>query len=247
VTVEVKRGVPTHVLLDPAEQIQFIAPGVGSECTRDDDSWCITAARGGAQLFVHPKSAARGSNIVAIATDRRAYSVRFVVLAENSPLEPVYRLTFLYPTRVAAAVPPPVAVSPAVPTGPSESELLAMRLKQAPSLVNGAYSMKAGKASADIEPLMVWDDGRFTYFKYPANREVPAVFQVDGTGQETVVNARMDGDFLIADLVARRFYLRRGRAVVGVWNDAFDLDGLPPENGVTVPGVERIERLGASK
>ena len=27
--------------------------------------------------------------------------------------------------------------------------------------------------------------------------------------------------------------------MVGVWNDAFDLDGAPPAKGTTVPGVER--------
>jgi type IV secretion system protein VirB9 len=33
--------------------------------------------------------------------------------------------------------------------------------------------------------------------------------------------------------------LRAGSAVVGVWNEAFDLDGLPPGNGTTVSGVDR--------
>ena len=33
--------------------------------------------------------------------------------------------------------------------------------------------------------------------------------------------------------------LRAGSAVVAVWNDAFDLDGVPPERGTTVPGVRR--------
>ena len=36
----------------------------------------------------------------------------------------------------------------------------------------------------------------------------------------------------------RRFLL--GLAVVGVWNEAFDLDGVPPGGGTTVPGVQRV-------
>jgi type IV secretion system protein VirB9 len=41
--------------------------------------------------------------------------------------------------------------------------------------------------------------------------------------------------------------LRAGNAVVGIWNEAFDPDGLPPTGGTTVPGVERttIERASA--
>jgi type IV secretion system protein VirB9 len=34
--------------------------------------------------------------------------------------------------------------------------------------------------------------------------------------------------------------LRAGSAVVGIWNDAFDLDGVPPTDGTTAPGVQRV-------
>ena len=34
--------------------------------------------------------------------------------------------------------------------------------------------------------------------------------------------------------------LRAGSAVVGLWNEAFDLDGKPPGDGTTVPGVQRV-------
>lgn len=244
VTVLAKRGVPTHVLLDAAEHIQFVAPGIGSECSREEDTWCVTAPKNGTQLFVKPKTAAQGSNIIAISTDRRVYSLRFVLLADEDPREPAYRLTFTYPAKPVAVV---EAAAPALPSGPSEGELIAIRLRQSPELVNGDYTVALGKHSEDIAPTMVWDDGRFTYFKFPANREIPAVFQIDGTGQESVVNARMEGDFLVADLIGRQFYLRRGRAVVGVWNEAFDLDGIPAKGGTTVPGIERVLRAGANK
>jgi len=63
-----------------------------------------------------------------------------------------------------------------------------------------------------------------------------------GDGSETVLNARMEGDLLVTDRVSRRLMLRAGSAVVGVWNDAFDLDGVPPNNGTTVSGVNRALR-----
>ena len=52
-------------------------------------------------------------------------------------------------------------------------------------------------------------------------------------------HARMEDDLLVVDRVSRRLMLRAGSAVVGVWNEAFDLDGVPPDGGTTVPGVQR--------
>ena len=69
---------------------------------------------------------------------------------------------------------------------------------------------------------------------------MPAVFQVLGDGSETLVNARMEDDLLVVDRVSRRLVLRSGSAVVGLWNEAFDLDGVPLTGGATVPGVQRV-------
>jgi type IV secretion system protein VirB9 len=131
------------------------------------------------------------------------------------------------------------ALAVAEPSSPSPAELIKERLTAAPQPVNSSYSIAEGKGSEDIVPTLVFDDGRFTYLRFPNNREVPAVFHVLPDGSETVVNARMEGDLLVADRVSRRLMLRAGSAVVGVWNDAFDLDGVPPSNGTTVSGVDR--------
>jgi type IV secretion system protein VirB9 len=128
---------------------------------------------------------------------------------------------------------------PDLPAPINPAELIKERLGAAPQLVNSTYAIAEGKNSEDIVPTLVFDDGRFTYLKFPNNREVPAVFHVLPDGSETVVNARMEGDLLVADRVSRRLMLRAGSAVVGVWNDAFDLDGVPPSNGTTAPGVDR--------
>ena len=73
------------------------------------------------------------------------------------------------------------------------------------------------------------------------------MFHVLGDGSETLVNVRMEDDLLVVDRVSRRLMLRAGSAVVGIWNEAFDLDGAPPHDGTTVPGVERALRAGAGE
>jgi type IV secretion system protein VirB9 len=129
----------------------------------------------------------------------------------------------------------------------SPARVLNERLQARPQVLNSHYTVSEGAASQDIVPTMVFDDGRFTYLKFPGNREVPAVFQVQADGSEALLNTRMDEDLLVVDRVSRKLVLRAGQAVVGVHNEAFDVDGIPPEDGTTVPGVRRVMRDGPAR
>jgi type IV secretion system protein VirB9 len=243
VTVFVKRGVVTDIVLDANEAITDVASGLGADCAKPDSSWCVAAQPGGRHLFVKPKSTAGAANNIAVVTDKRTHSFRFVVLADRDARQPVYRLSVKAATPAPIMSPTPLApvaaLAIAEPSPPSPAEFVKERLTAAPQPVNSSYSIAEGKGSEDIVPTLVFDDGRFTYLRFPNNREVPAIFHVLPDGSETVVNARMEGDLLVADRVSRRLMLRAGSAVVGVWNDAFDLDGVPPSNGTTVSGVDR--------
>jgi len=252
VTVPVKRGVVTLVALDPDEAITEVAAGLGGDCAKPEAAWCVAAQPGGRNLFVKAKSTAGAPNNLAVVTDRRTHSFRFVVLADNDPKAPVYRLVVkapvvrtATPARLALRDTGPLVALPAVPAPPSPQEVIAERLQAKAQVLNSNYSIAEGKGSDDIVPTLVFDDGRFTYFRFPGNREVPAVFHVLGDGSETLVNARMEEDLLVVDRVSRRLMLRSGSAVVGVWNEAFDLDGVPPDGGTTVPGVQRVFKAEA--
>jgi type IV secretion system protein VirB9 len=243
VTVPVKRGVVTLVMLDTDESITDVAAGLGGDCAKAESAWCVAAQPGGRNLFVKPKSTASAANNLAVVTDRRTHAFRFVVLADGDPKPPVYRLLVKAPARVAArlALPDaaPLVALPAVPPPPPPQQVVAERLQAKPQVMNTQYSIAEGTGSQDIVPTLVYDDGRFTYLRFPGNREVPAVFHVLGDGSETLVNVRMEDDLLVVDRVSRRLMLRAGSAVVGLWNEAFDLDGKPPGDGTTVPGVQR--------
>ena len=252
VTVAVKRGVVTLVVLDADEAITEVAAGLGGDCTKADAAWCIAAQPGGRNLFIKAKSSASAANTLAVVTDRRTHSFRFVVLADEDPKPPVYRLVLKAPARVA---PParlalrdaaPLMALPVVLPPPSPHQVVAERLQAKPQVMNTQYSIAEGDGSQDIVPTLVFDDGRFTYLRFPGNREVPAVFHVLGDGSETLVNARMEDDLLVVDRVSRRLMLRAGSAVVGLWNEAFDLDGKPPGEGTTVPGVRRVLKADAN-
>lgn len=246
VTVPVKRGVVTLVVLDPDESISEVAAGLGGDCTKADAAWCVAAQPGGRNLFVKAKSSASAANNLAVVTDRRTHTFRFVVLADGDPKPPVYRLVIKAPPRAVSAArlamrdAAPLVALPAIPPPPSPQQVVAERLQAKPQVMNTQYSIAEGTGSQDIVPSLVYDDGRFTYLRFPGNREVPAVFHVLGDGSETLVNARMEDDLLVVDRVSRKLMLRAGSAVVGLWNEAFDLDGRPPGDGTTVPGVQRV-------
>ena len=71
-----------------------------------------------------------------------------------------------------------------------------------------------------IAPIKAFDDGRFTYLQFPAiNGTIPAIFAVDTYGDESLVNFRIRGDFVVIEQVNAVFTLRYGRDAVCLFND----------------------------
>ena len=250
VTVPVKRGMVTLVVFDPDEVITEVAVGQGGDCSKAEAVWCVAAQPGGRTLFVKAKSGADAPNNLVVVTDRRTHALRFVVLPDNDRQHPVYRLSVKAPaqpkpsTGLSAKDLAALAALPPLPSQPAPQQLVAERLQAKPTVMNTQYSLAEGDGSQDIVPTLVYDDGRFTYLRFPGNRGVPAVFHVLGDGSETLVNARMEDDQLVVDRVSRHLMLRAGSAVIGIWNEAFDLEGSPAEGATTVRGVQRMLKAG---
>ncbi len=249
VTVPVRRGVVAHVMLDADEAITEVAAGLGGDCARPESAWCVVAQTGGRSLFVKARSSASAPNNLAVLTTRRMHAFEFVVLGPGDARVPVYRLSVKAAPPPSAA--PTVAETPLLPTlpdlppVPTPDEVVQARLQARPQVRNTDYTLAEGEHSQDIVPTLVFDDGRFTYLKFPGQRDVPAAFQVLGDGSEALVSTRMEDDLMVIDRVARRFVLRAGSAVVALWNEAFDLDGGPSmqAQGTTVPGVTRALKV----
>ena len=251
VDVPVRRGQITQIVLgDDVQIVGMPISGKGSNCADDTHTWCI--GRQGRDLFVKPKTGATSTNLI-VVTDRRRHAfllqpvegagltlMRLTVAAPKlprptpSPAAPV--LATALPVAAPAPAPPP-------PPPPTAKALIEARWQIKPAVRNAAYSVATGKDSDDIVPVLVFDDGTQTYFSFPNNRPIPTVFQIAPDGSEEMVNVRMDpDDLLVADRVGRRFVLRLGQSVAAIINDAFDLDGVPPKDGTTVPGVARVVR-----
>ena len=252
--VNVRRGNVTRIVLADDEKIAVAATGFPADCSKDELEWCLRADMGTNQIWVKPKDKATFNNLE-LKTDKRDYSFEFKVLpnlsdlnrkkksmAKEAETDPMFRVIFRYPVQI-----PPMSDLIAFNTASlkaaeqaKEQALFDMKLATAkPVPRNWQYSMQIMEDSDEIAPSLVFDDGRFTYFCFPANREVPTLYYISPTGEESRINYHMEGDLVVAQRMGRRFVLRLGQAVVGVWNDAYDPDGVATKDGTTIDGIVR--------
>jgi type IV secretion system protein VirB9 len=257
--IEVQRGTVTRIVLATDERIEKDASAAGfpADCAKSDLEWCIHAVPGTNQVLVKPKDGATHNNLE-LRTNLRDYSFSFKVLpdagaapptkltAASASHSPMYRVVFSYPTRATGAV-AATALTRLTAIADRLSGPVNSRLVTRPVAKNWKYSMQPAAGSDDIVPSLVFDDGRFTYFRFPANREVPTIFAISPQGEESRVNFHIDAvdsSLLAVQRMGRRFVLRLGTSAVGIWNDAFDKDGSPAVDGTTAAGVKRVIREG---
>lgn len=255
IPVETRRGSVTHIELPSDEAIRFVASGQGADCRQPEMLWCIDGPSGQRNVFLKPRLGA-GANTLSIVTDKRSYSFALTVLPDSSSRPGIHRLVVRAPGFGAATRAQAQATQHEMPqmeqlvnlqdlmaaqaSRNASRATLGARLQLAPDVLNADYSLALGSHSEEIVPEAVYDDGRFTYLRFPGNRELPAVFQVAEDGSESIVNARMENDLLVVDRVTKRLVLRKGEAVVQLTNENFDLNGRPPVLGTTAAGVERV-------
>jgi type IV secretion system protein VirB9 len=83
---------------------------------------------------------------------------------------------------------------------------------------NYDYSFYGSKR---IAPIQAVDNGTFTIFKFPRNTVIPAIFAVDHYQNESLVNFRVEGDYVFVQGVRHQFTLRNGQDVTTIYNDCF--------------------------
>lgn len=236
-------GMATHIVFAPGEEVQAAASGFSG-------GWEVVSR--GNNLYLKPKSLAakaedgtdgvlrpvpgRWDTNLAVTTNRRAYSFQLFLVPPRSAVSKqapddrvAFRLTFRYPDEARAAA-----------LARQEEGLTQRRLATAPAIRNSNYQVKANRKSRSIAPTSIFDDGRFTHFSFPANQDLPTVYVVDASGQETLVNTHVENSQVVAQRTSPRFSLRLGKLQVDVINKAFDPSGAQTANGTTSPNVQRV-------
>lgn len=104
---------------------------------------------------------------------------------------------------------------------------------------NLAYEVQG---SAAIAPSEVTDNGRFTVLRFPGAQAMPAVYAVSPAGAEALVPFDVRGEFLVVHQTAAQLRLRRGRAVLCIYNLAYEPAGRPTGTATSARDVERTVR-----
>ena len=159
--------------------------------------WQVTPNKRATLLFLKPIDRAPATNMT-VVTDRRRYVFELSIAPAGAPTsEAAYVVRFQYPS-VAAPVRP-----------------------AAPSAQNTTYTIEGSPA---VAPSRVFDDGRATYFAWPEQAELPAIFVIGSDGVEGLANALVKDGYLVVDRLAPRFVLRSDKASATVVNTAWRRD-----------------------
>lgn len=240
VMVRALPGVGSRIVFAPGEQIINAASGF-------TEGWEFKAA--GNMLFIKPKSvklsdaevmrpeSGKWNTNLMVTTTLRIYDFDLQLLPGNSSEAPAkrqpvaYRVEFRYPGEDRAKA-----------DAAARKREADQRLAVKASPVNWHYTMQVGKKSSGIAPTLAYDDGRFTYIRFPGNRDFPTAFLVAEDRSESIIDSHVDPaatDILVVHRVAKQIVLRLGTSVVGIYNERFDPHGRPAQDGTTVPGVKR--------
>ncbi|WP_293677414.1 P-type conjugative transfer protein VirB9 [uncultured Phenylobacterium sp.] len=228
----------TQILLGADETILHVAVG-------DATGWDAAAEKN--ILFVKPKAARPPTNLI-VTTSRggetRNYtfelSTRAGSSARNTP-DTVFGLRFRYPQDEKLAAASALTAQAAA----LERRIIELKLDRA--VVEGRRNLNYGVQGASaLQPSEVSDNGRFTVLRFPANQQVPAVYQVESSGTESLIPFDVRGEFVVVHAVVRQLRLRRGRDVLCIYNQAFEPYGVNPGTGTAAPDVQRTDQ-GASK
>lgn len=221
-----KRGFVTQIDFGKGEAIESLGgTSQAAALTGDADGWIVVGRKGDRHVYLKPKSEANPSNLL-VVTNRYNYAFELRILPDDARSDGVWRLSFRYPNE-------------GLNSAEVRANQVAYALDSPTEKKNLKYRIDLIKGNGDILPKKVWDDGRFTYIAMGNNREIPAAFKVDGNDGESTVNLHTDGQLLVIHEVARRFLLRLDKQEVGIWNDAFDPDGMANQTGTTSDRVVR--------
>jgi type IV secretion system protein VirB9 len=179
------------------EEIKTITMG-------DSTAWQINPA--GNRIFLKPIALDATTNMTVI-TNRRTYFFEIHASYAEGIDDPnlSFITKFIYPEA-----------NPTLP-GNNLANSSGLDLTK-PSQYNFKYKI-SGKGS-NIEPLLVFDDGKFTYFKFKnINADLPSIFIVDQNLNEALINYRITEGYLVVERVTGKFTLRQGKEVICVFNE----------------------------
>lgn len=221
----------TRIVFSSEESILHVAIG-------DSVAWEVAAE--GHVLFIKPRERHQATNLL-VTTERggetRHYAFELQARSDRTTAaarEAVYQIRFRYPADEQAEAVRALQTA----TAASEQRLTGLQLQR--GAVEGprnlAYSVQGAES---LQPSEVSDNGRFTLLRFPGGQAMPAVFAVTEDGTERLTPFDVRGEFMVLHGTAKTYRLRRGKAVLCIFNEAFDSRAPQTGTGTASPEVDR--------
>lgn len=195
VVIDVTFGASTMIVFEEDEKIETLGAG-------DALGFKIEPNKRGNVLFVKPAEKDALANLNVLTTKRQYV---FVLRSGFRNIRAqVFAVRFTYPD-----------------TAMTQQDLEeARRRVSEPNLRNlnvaNANTDYAYKGASANKPSVIFDDGTKTFFRFEGN--VPAIYIVDRQRNESLVNFRREGPYLVVDRVNFQWTLRNGDEVTCVFN-----------------------------
>ncbi|KFX10705.1 Putative conjugal transfer protein TraH [Pectobacterium atrosepticum ICMP 1526] len=189
VLVKIKAGTSTLVQLEKGE---YITDEVAGIVLGDPDAWDVNVR--GNNIYFRPIKDEPDTNVT-LTSNIRTY----VLYLKSVKVDPSWMVRFKYPKKHN-----------------SKSQNL---FSKTPCQSNGEFNANwdyqiLGKES--FQPYEVWDDGRFTCFRFNPSSDLPMIYRVAGDGSEMLVNSNIEDNITVVQETSSMFRIRLGSKVVAV-------------------------------
>ena len=189
-------GYATTIELQKGEYI-IDKPGIGKNI-----GWEIDSVDYSNLIVVKPKLQNNTTNLNFTTNKGRTYT--FLLTANTESKRPTFRVRFMYSDKFTGF-------------GADSHSYNLIRNFGDPNQVNSQYSFWGDKT---IAPIVAKDNGSFTLLRFKKGAPIPAILAVDlKTRRESIVNYRLQGEYVVIEGVYSQYTFRVGAHVTCVFND----------------------------
>ena len=167
-------------------------------------------------VVVKPRDYGITTNMI-VTTTRRTYHLNLVAPAKGKTDETdgayLRRVRFYYPGDVVEQWSDAAQLEATRANRQSEATIASLTGAMNPGRMNFDYSLSGGHFTG-FRPTTIFDDGHHTYIQLPAGAaavDAPAFLARTQSGEEAILNYRMNGSWIIVDGL-----FERGELVAGV-------------------------------
>ncbi|WP_066351716.1 TrbG/VirB9 family P-type conjugative transfer protein [Aliarcobacter skirrowii] len=210
--VRLRTAVETMFVLPPGEKI--ISYSLGDSLVFKYKPIIVKNYQTENLFTVRPQTAGADTNLIVVGASGKIY--KFYLRADNhdSPFLPIFTIYISKDGKIPSPKPLKADFESLEISSENKKELSHF-LSNKVEMQNANFGYISLNGSDDIKPDTVFDDGKFTYFYFKSQngkiKNLPVVYRVVDD-YDTPVNSRIEGDFIIAETLSKRWTLRSGTA-----------------------------------